>query len=255
MMKITLLGTGTSCGVPQIGCHCSTCMSNDPRDKRLRCSAFFQTDEAVLLVDCSPDFREQMLRMDYDGMIDAVFVTHEHYDHVGGIDDLRPFSYMHDLPLYADPYAAEHLRTRLPYCLVENKYPGVPQLRLHTLHPMDRVRVKGVEVAALPVMHGRLPILGYRIGDVGYLTDMTQAGEGTLEALQGVRLLILGALRHEPHPTHQTIEQAMEMARSIGNQPTYLIHMSHHIAPHAREQALLPKDIFLGYDGLELRLD
>ena len=255
MMKITLLGTGTSCGVPQIGCHCSTCMSNDPRDKRLRCSAFFRTDEAALLVDCSPDFRAQMLRMDYDGMIDAVFVTHEHYDHVGGIDDLRPFSYMHDLPLYADPYAAEHLRTRLPYCLVENKYPGVPQLRLHTLHPMDRVRVKGVEVTALPVMHGRLPILGYRIGDVGYLTDMTQAGEGTLEALQGVRLLILGALRHEPHPTHQTIEQAVEMARSIGNQPTYLIHMSHHIAPHAREQALLPKDIFLGYDGLELRLD
>lgn len=254
-MTITLLGTGTSCGVPQIGCHCATCSSTDPRDKRLRCSALFQTATCNLLVDCGPDFREQMLRMDYDGGIDAVFITHEHYDHVGGIDDLRPFSYLHDLPLYADPYASEHLRTRLLYCLVENKYPGVPQLRLHTIRPQEELEVCGVRVVSLAVMHGRLPILGYRIGDVGYLTDMTSVDDYTVKALSGIRLLIVGALRHEPHPTHQTIEQAVDFAHSIGGQPTYFIHMSHHIAPHAREEALLPKGFYLGYDGLQLTVD
>lgn len=254
-MKITLLGTGTSCGVPQIGCHCATCSSADPRDKRMRCSAFFQTETANLLVDCGPDFREQMLRMGYDGGIDAVLITHEHYDHVGGIDDLRPFSYQHDLPLYADPYASDHLRTRLPYCLVENKYPGVPQLLLRTIRPQEAFEVGGVPVVPLAVMHGKLPILGYRIGDVGYLTDMTSVDEATVRVLSGIRLLIVGALRHEPHPTHQTIEQAVDFARTIGNQPTYFIHMSHHIAPHAQEEPQLPQGFRLGYDGLQLTLD
>ena len=125
-MKVTILGTGTSCGVPQIGCHCAVCMSEDPRDKRLRCSALVETNETRILLDCGPDFREQMLRVGFDKVLDAVFITHEHYDHVGGLDDLRPFSYMQNLPVYADPYAASHLRQRLPYCLVEHKYPGIP---------------------------------------------------------------------------------------------------------------------------------
>lgn len=231
MNKITFLGTGTSTGVPQLGCDCPTCTSADPRDKRLRCSALVQTASANILIDCSPDFREQMLRHNFRGTLDAVLVTHEHYDHVGGIDDLRPFSYRCSLPIYADSYAASHLRQRLPYCLVENKYPGVPQLHLHDLQPYEKVMVNDTEVTALQVMHGQLPVLGYRIGDMAYITDMTSVTPRTLELLSGIRLLVVNGLRHRPHRTHQTIDQAIAFARQIGNQPTYIIHMSHDIAP------------------------
>lgn len=255
MMKITLLGTGTSCGVPQIGCHCTVCTSSDPRDRRLRCSALVEAGGKNILLDCGPDFREQMLRVGFDGRLDAVFITHEHYDHVGGLDDLRPFSYMQDVPVYADPYASQHLRERMPYCLVENKYPGVPQLLLRTLQPHDVVEVGDTRVTALHVMHGKLPILGYRIGDIGYITDMTEMPDEDVELLRGVRLLIVNALRHEPHPTHQTIEAAIAFARRVGEHiPTYLIHMSHHIGLHAEEDALLPEGIHLAYDGLCLEV-
>lgn len=250
MNRITFLGTGTSTGVPYLGCDCPTCASTDPRDKRLRCSALVQTASANILIDCSPDFRQQMLRLNFRGTLDALFITHEHYDHVGGIDDLRPFSYTRSLPIYADPYAASHLRQRLPYCLVENKYPGVPQLQLYDLQPYETVMVNDTEVTALQVMHGQLPVLGYRIGDMAYITDMTSVTPRTLELLSGIRLLVVNGLRHRPHRTHQTIEQAIEFARQIGNQPTYIIHMSHDIAPHAQESLRMPQGIHLAYDGL-----
>ena len=251
MTRITFLGTGTSFGVPQVGCHCRVCSSSDPRDRRLRCSALVQQDGCNILVDCSPDFREQMLRCGFDGSLDAVLITHEHYDHVGGIDDLRPFSYVHDLPLYADPYSCRHLRERLPYCLVENKYPGVPQLQLNEIVGGGSVDVGGVRITAIPVMHGKLPILGYRIGDVGYVTDMTTMPDEGRALLKGIRLLVVNGLRHEPHPTHQTVEQAVAFSRSLSpNLPTYIIHVSHHVGLHSVEDALLPAGIHLAYDGL-----
>ena len=172
---------------------------------------------------------------------------------MGGLDDLRPFSYLQGVPLYSDDYAARHLRERLPYCLVRHQYPGIPQLTLHVLSPGDTVDVNGVSVTAIRVMHGQLPILGYRVGDVGYITDMTTMPPESLPLLDGIRLLVVNALRHTPHPTHQSLEQAIAFRRSLqGNFPTYFIHMADQIGLHAQQEALLPDGFHLAYDGLEL---
>ncbi len=254
-LKLTFLGTGTSVGVPMIGCHCRVCTSTDPRDKRLRCSALLQSDDTNILIDCSPDFRQQMLRIGFEGRLDAVLITHEHYDHVGGIDDLRPYSYMHNLPLYADDYATEHLRQRLPYCLVVNRYPGVPQLTTEVIQPRVPFNVGDLEVMPLRVMHGRLPILGFRIGPLAYITDMTSMDNEDFELLKGIRLLVVNALHHEPHPTHQNVKDAIDFSHRLGEDlPTYLIHMSHHLGLHAEEDALLPRNIHFAYDGLTLEI-
>ena len=241
-------------GVPTIGCQCCVCTSTDPKDKRLRTSALVETEQTRILLDIGPDFRQQMLPLEFR-KIDAVLLTHIHYDHVGGIDDLRPFSYLHNLPLYADEYAITHLRQRLPYCLVVNRYPGVPQLTTEVVEPRKAFRVGGLEVMPLRVMHGKLPILGFRIGPLGYITDMTTMDEEDFRLLKGIRLLVVNALRHEPHPTHQTVEQAIAFSRQLGEQlPTYLIHMSHHLGVHAEEDAKLPPNIHLAYDGLVLNV-
>lgn len=254
-MKVTLLGTGTSCGVPQIGCHCEVCTSTDPRDRRLRCSALIESDQATILLDCGPDFREQMLRIGFEKPIDACFITHEHYDHVGGIDDLRPFSYVKNLDLYADPFAAGNLEQRLPYCLMRSVYPGVPQLHLHRLNPGETVEVGDLRVQALSIMHGKLPILGFRINDMAYITDMTTMPEENYELLKGLRLLIINGLRQEYHPTHQTIDDAIRVSRRLGSPDTYLIHMSHHVGLHAQVDATLPQGVHLAYDGQQFILD
>ena len=153
-MRLTFLGTGTSTGIPVIGCKCEVCMSEDPRDKRFRTAALLETDTTRVLIDCGPDIRIQLLPVPFK-KIDGVLLTHEHYDHVGGLDDLRPFSYLQGVPLYSDDYAARHLRERLPYCLVRHQYPGIPQLTLHVLSPGDTVDVNGVSVTAIRVMHGQ----------------------------------------------------------------------------------------------------
>ena len=259
-MKITFLGTGTSIGVPQIGCQCEVCTSGDPRDRRLRASAIFEATDARgnggtrILLDCGPGCREQMLRIGMREPLDAVLITHEHYDHVGGIDDLRPFTFERTLPLYADAYTCEHLRQRLPYCLINHSYPGIPQLELKEIREGSRMQIGSLTVTAIGVMHGKLPILGYRIGDVAYLTDMTELSPASLPLLQGIRLLIIGALRHTPHLTHQTVEHAISFSRSLGNIPTYLIHMSHQVGLHAVEEQKLPSGIHYAYDGLVIDL-
>ena len=248
-MRLTFLGTGTSKGVPEIGCTCPVCLSTDPRDKRLRVSVLIETNEARILIDCGPDFREQMLRTPFD-RLDGVLLTHEHYDHTGGIDDLRPFAIFGDIDVYADELTHSHLRERLPYFFREVLYPGVPRLRFHTVKPCTPFTIKDTEITPLQVMHGQLPILGYRIGALGFVTDMTDAPEETFAQLMGVDTLVIGALRQRPHNTHQTIDQAIAFARQIGNQPTYIIHMSHDIAPHAEESLRMPQGIHLAYDGL-----
>lgn len=251
-MKITFLGTGTSHGIPVMRCNCEVCRSKDPRDKRLRTSALIETESTCLLIDCGPDFREQMLRIGMQRDIDACLITHEHYDHVGGIDDLRPFSYERKVSLYADDYSATHLEQRLPYCLLRNVYPGVPQLELNRIKPHDRFAVGDLDITAIQVMHGELPILGYRINDVAYITDMKSLPESERELLKGVRLLIVNGLRFKPHRTHQSISEAIEFSRSLGSPETYIIHMCHDAGFHAVTDAELPEGVHLAYDGLVL---
>lgn len=250
---ITFLGTGTSCGVPFIGCHCPVCESTDEHDKRLRTSVLIETHNKVILLDCGPDFREQVLRCRLERPIDALFITHEHYDHVGGIDDLRPFSHLQDVKMYADPFCAKHLRERLPYCLVNNQYPGIPRLELHEMNPHETIMVGDVPVTAVQVMHGALPILGFRIGDVAYITDMTSMPDTELPLLEGIRLLIVNALRRTEHRTHQTLQQALTFRSHFAPDiPTYFIHMSHDIGKHADVERELPPNCHLAYDGLQL---
>ncbi len=252
-MQLTFLGTGTSKGIPEIGCTCPTCLSSDPRDKRLRVSALIETEEARILIDCGPDFRTQMLSIPFD-RLDGVLLTHEHYDHTGGIDDLRPFGIFGDIDVYADELTHRHLRERLPYFFREVLYPGVPRLLFHTAQPYTPFFIKGIEITPLLIMHGQLPILGFRIGKLGFVTDMTDAPEETFNQLLGVDTLIIGALRQRPHATHQTIDKAIEVAHRVKAKEVYLIHMNHEAGLHAETETQLPEHVHLAYDGLKINI-
>lgn len=251
-MKIIFLGTGTSTGVPQLGCHCKVCMSSDPRDTRLRTSAMLEVnDDLRILIDCGPDFRMQMLNYGFRPF-QAVLLTHEHYDHVGGLDDLRPYSLLGKIPVYADEITAAHLRDRLPYCFAEKLYPGVPQIELKIATPGVPFEVDGTEIMPLLAYHGKMSILCYRIGKMAYLTDVSALPDETMKALKGVSFLVVNALRHEYHHSHQTLEQAIEIAKTLAPKETYFIHMSHQIGLHAEVEKTLPAHMHFAYDGLKV---
>ena len=249
-MKIRFLGTGTSTGNPELLCQCEVCSSSDSRDRRFRASALIETQGCNFLIDCGPDFRMQMLQANIE-RLDAVLLTHEHYDHVGGIDDLRPFCKNEPVCLYAEKIVAEAIKERIPYAFKENKYPGVPDIELCTIENKPFV-VKNVEIIPIRLLHGCLPILGYRIGNMAYLTDLKYIPEEEFEKLEGLDVLIMSALRHQEHISHQTIESALLYVEKIKPKQTYFIHMSHHFGLHAVMEKQLPDGINIAYDGLVL---
>ena len=247
-MRLTFLGTGTSCGVPTIGCQCHTCTSDDPHDKRLRCSALVETETTRILIDCGPDFRQQMMSQPFR-KIDGILITHAHYDHMGGMDDIRPYCQFGEINVYADPIAKAGLLQMLPYCFAEHRYPGVPAIQLHEIHKHEPLGIGDLEIMPVEVMHHDLPILGYRIGKLAYITDMKTIDGGELDYLDGVDTLVVNALRQKPHHSHQTLAEAVDFAKKVGARRTWLIHSSHDIGRHEEVNASLPSDIQMAYDG------
>jgi phosphoribosyl 1,2-cyclic phosphate phosphodiesterase len=249
---LTFLGTGTSCGVPVIGCQCEVCQSRDPRDKRTRYSALIETAQTRLLIDCGPDFRQQILPQPFR-KIDAILVTHAHYDHMGGMDDIRPYCQFGEINVYADPIAREGMLQMLPYCFAEHRYPGVPAIGLHEIHAGEGFRIGDIDVMPVRVMHGRLPILGYRFGCFAYITDMKTIDDDQLPLLQGVDTLVVNALRFDnPHHSHQLVADAVQFARRVGARRTLLTHVCHDIGLHDEVNRQLPEGVELAYDGQRL---
>ena len=255
-MRVTLLGTGTSTGVPIIGCRCRVCCSADPRDIRTRCACYVRVGDLGIIIDTGPDFRQQMLRECID-RIDAVLFTHHHFDHVVGVDDLRPYFFDNTkpMPCYAHPLTGSELRRMFPYIFDhDGTYGAAPRLDLHVVEQAFSVRSRYEDsqplvVVPLELLHGSLHVYGYRLGGFAYVTDASHIPPATYEQLRGLDVLVIDALRHVPHPRHFTIAEALAEARRIGARKTYLIHVTHSVL-HAEEDARLPEGISIGYDGL-----
>lgn len=259
--RLTFLGTGTSMGVPTLGCSCPVCTSADPCDRRLRTSVVLQWHhqdrERVVLIDLGPDFREQALRNKLT-RVDAVFFTHGHADHIFGLDDLRPLSFTvfregGHIPLYASPETEEVLRRIYDYTFSPKAtYPNRPRVRIEPL--AECTHVLGVNFRRVPVLHGQMEICGFRFGRAAYLTDVSSIPEESFALLRGLDNVVLSALRHKPHPSHATVEQAVEWARRIGAKRTWLTHIAHELS-HEETNAKLPENIQLAYDGLSFPIE
>lgn len=251
-ITVTILGSGTSKGVPEVGCVCNVCRSTDSHDKRLRASALVETGGLRLLIDPSPDFRQQALSLNL-GDLDAVLVTHSHYDHVGGFDDLRPFCSNKNLPIYLRQDVDADLRRRLDYCFRENPYPGVPTFDMHVVGH-EPFYINGVKIEPVEVMHGKLPILGYRIGKFAYVTDAKTISEEEKEKLEGLDVLVINSLRDKPHFAHLSYSEAIELIEELRPREAYLTHFGHEAGLHRDLETRVPAHVHPAYDGLRITI-
>lgn len=261
MGKITFLGTGTSQGIPMIGCTCPVCKSADPRDNRLRTSALVEHNGFRILIDCGPDFRQQMLRENISDL-DAVILTHQHKDHTGGLDDIRAFNYFRKeaFPIYAEPLVQDSLKMEYSYAFAEHKYPGVPEYQLYTIgeEPFTITKhlpdgsTSSLTITPIRVYHYKLPILGFRIGDMAYITDGSSIPDGEYAKLQGVELFIINTVRKEKHISHFSLPEALDIIKKVAAKRNYLTHMSHQLGTHQELCNILPDNVLPAYDRLVL---
>lgn len=254
-MKITFLGTGTSQGVPVIACECSICLSEDQHDKRLRTSMLLETKDTTLLFDAGPDFRQQMLR-EHVLRLDSIILTHEHKDHIAGMDDVRAFNYKSQdaIDIYSEERVQKVIRKEYSYVFSEVQYPGIPKMRLNTI-PDHSFIVKGIEITPIRVFHYRLPIYGFRIGNFAYITDANYIPEESKEKLIGVKYLVINALRKEHHISHFSLREAIDFIREISPKKAFITHISHQMGFHAEVSKELPSGIVLAYDGLSFNCE
>lgn len=253
-MKVTFLGTGTSQGVPVIGCECEVCQSLDYRDKRLRSSVHVSVNNKSIVIDSGPDFRQQMLRERIQ-RLDAILFTHAHKDHIAGLDDVRAYNYLQkkDMPVYGTSPVLEQIKAEFYYAFEKFKYPGTPQVKLIEMSD-ESFSVQGISVIPLPVLHYKLPVMGFRINDFSYITDANQIPDTTYQLLKGTKIMVLNSLQREKHLSHFNLEEALDVAGKIGAEQTYLIHISHKLGTHRVIEKELPKSVTLAYDGLSIEL-
>lgn len=252
-MKVTFLGTGTSQGIPFIGCPCPVCTSPNAKDNRLRCAIWVQTPEASVVIDSGPDFRYQMLRAKVH-KLDAIVFTHGHKDHVAGLDDIRPYNFFEKKPIqvYATEETLETLKREFSYIFSNISYPGIPQIEVNTINAAEPFIINGLKITPIRVLHYKMEVLGFRIGDFTYITDANYIAPEELDKAIGSKALVLNALRHEPHISHYTLAEAIDVAKTVQTDYTYFTHISHQLGLHDVVESGLPRNMHLAYDGLVL---
>jgi phosphoribosyl 1,2-cyclic phosphate phosphodiesterase len=250
-MKITFLGTGTSQGVPVIACGCDVCQSPNPKDKRLRTSIKIEINEKTFVIDSGPDFRQQMLRSKTQ-RLDGLIFTHEHKDHIAGMDDIRAFNYVAKgaIDIYATTRVQDALKREFAYVFSDEKYPGIPEVKLHSIENDKPFLVSGIEFIPVEVFHYYLPVLGFRIGNFAYVTDANRIADAEIDKIRNVDILVLNALRREKHISHFTLEEAIQMGSKINAKKVYFTHLSHQMGLHEEIMQELPSDFEIAFDGL-----
>ena len=254
-MKVTFLGTGTSQGVPVIACQCEVCLSSNPKDKRLRTSILLSYNDKNIVIDTGPDFRQQMLRENVQHL-DAVLFTHEHKDHIAGMDDIRAFNYQtkSEMPIYATNQVQKGLKKEFHYIFTEFKYPGIPKVDLHTINHTQPFELFGKTITPIEVMHYKLPVTAFRIDNFTYITDANFISDQEKEKIKGTEILVINALRKEEHISHFTLQQALDLIAEIQPKKAYLTHISHLLGKHDEVSLELPKHVVMAYDGLEVKM-